>query len=355
VVLLALADHANEHGLCWPSISILVRRANVGERTVQRALQSLESAGFVTRERRLRENGSDTSNLYRLIFDRTPTDTYGNVRTPTDHLGGAKLTPHPITLQKGINTLSESVTQTGGDISVGGDAQTGGEGVTGTGGEGGLHDTPRTVIKNHHIEPSNISVDSEFEEFWSIYPRRPNNPRKKAMAAYIRARKNVSQKQLLEAIGLYAAYMAGENPKFIAMASTWLNEERWNCDYSKGAEVIKSYDQAKYGGVFGAELVVSDDDVNGLIRVFPGHVGERDRAKRLLAAEMAKGVQIDQICRAAEKYSLFCKGPPYEDRRITPSMLEPWLQFKWREMEAYEVCYVGADRIKTVRPIKGKS
>lgn len=200
-----------------------------------------------------------------------------------------------------------------------------------------------------------ISVDSEFEEFWSIYPRRPNNPRKKAMAAYIRARKNVSQKQLLEAIGLYAAYMAGENPKFIAMASTWLNEERWNCDYSKGAEVIKSYAQAKYGGVFGAELVVSDDDVNGLIRVFPGHVGERDRAKRLLAAEMAKGVQIDQICRAAEKYSLFCKGPPYEDRRITPSMLEPWLQFKWREMEAYEVCYVGADRIKTVRPIKGKS
>jgi hypothetical protein len=193
---------------------------------------------------------------------------------------------------------------------------------------------------------SNISSDSDFEEFWAAYPKRPNNPRKKAMAAYVKARKNVSQKQLLDSVRLYAAYMAGENPKFIAMSSTWLNDERWNCDYSKGADVISSHKAITQGPIVG------DDDINKLKKVFPGHIGDLERAKKLLAAELTKGVNIDDICLAAEKYSLFCKGPPYEDRRITPSMMEPWLQFKWREMEAYEFCRVGADRIRTVRPVK---
>lgn len=306
LVLLMLANYADDEDKCWPSKKTLADVCCLSKAAICSNILKLEESGFLSVEKR-----EGTSSIIRLNtgvqkVDRgCPSNGQGVSSRKT---GGVQ----PMDTNLSYTLPTETITET-------------------------------------------ISVDSEFEEFWSIYPRRPNNPRKKAMAAYIRARKNVSQKQLLEAIGLYAAYMAGENPKFIAMASTWLNEERWNCDYSKGAEVIKSYAQAKYGGVFGAELVVSDDDVNGLIRVFPGHVGERDRAKRLLAAEMAKGVQIDQICRAAEKYSLFCKGPPYEDRRITPSMLEPWLQFKWREMEAYEVCYVGADRIKTVRPIKGKS
>ena len=92
-----------------------------------------------------------------------------------------------------------------------------------------------------------------------------------------------------------------------------------------------------------------------LAAAYPGHIGERDRAKKLMAAELSKGVSLNEICMAADKYKLFCKGPPYEDRRITPSMLEPWLQFKWREMDAYEFCKVGADRIRTVRPIKVKT
>jgi hypothetical protein len=65
-------------------------------------------------------------------------------------------------------------------------------------------------------------------------------------------------------------------------------------------------------------------------------------------------VILQDICVAAEKYKLFCKGPPYEDRKTTPSMLEPWLKFKWREMNGYEFCRVGADRIRTVRPIQRK-
>ena len=188
-----------------------------------------------------------------------------------------------------------------------------------------------------------ISSDDEFEEFWAAYPKRPNNPRKKAMAAYRKARNNVSQKQLLTAVALYAAYMAGESPKFVAMAATWLNDERWNCNYEKAADVIQSYNEIKQG---------SDEDLDKLAAAFPGHVGDRIAAKKLMAEELSKGATLDALCEAARKYRLYCKGPPYEDRRIAPAMLENWLKFKWREMDGYEFCTVGPDRIKTVRPKK---
>ena len=342
VVLLALADHANEHGLCWPSVSTLMKRANVGERTVQRAIQSLEEGGFITRERRSRENGSDTSNLYRLMFERTSTETCGNVRKPTERSGGVNLAPHtdthPIPMPKGIETHKE-----GDVIQTGGVTQTGGEGVIQTGGEGGLHDTPRTVIKNHQIEPS-ISYDAEFAEFWAAYPSRQphSNPKVRAKEKYIhlRRKENVSHETIVNGAKAYAIAMLGRDTLYIAQAVTWLNQRRFEDDYPVA------------GGTSGQQSAASDEDINKLAKVYPGHIGDRERAKKLLAAEMAKGVKIDEICLAAEKYSLFCKGPPYEDRRITPSMMEPWLQFKWREMDAYEFCRVGADRIRTVRPIK---
>lgn len=322
VVLLALADHANDRGECWPSVSLLMQRAYVGERTVQRALQSLENGGFIIRERRQRENGSDTSNLYRLMLTKVSQCVSVEVSVDQRKSGGVNLAPHP---------------------EDGGVTQTGGEGVTQTGGEGGLHDTLRTVIKNHQEEPSSILSDADFDEFWAAYPKRPNNPRKKAMAAYRKARKNVSQKQLLTAVGLYAAYMAGENPKFVAMAATWLNDERWNCDYEKAADVIQSYSEIKHG---------SDEDLVQLAAAYPGHIGDQTSAKKLVAEELSKGATLDALCEAARKYKLFCKGPPYEDRKIAPAMLENWLKFKWREMDGYEFCTVGPDRIRTVRPKK---
>jgi hypothetical protein len=307
-----------------------MQRAYVGERTVQRALQSLEDSGFIARERRQRENGSDTSNLYRLMLTKVSQGVSAEISGEQRRSWGVNLAPHP---------KKEGVTQTGGE----GVTQTGGEGVTQTGGEGGLHDTPRTVRKNHKKEPSYISVDADFDAFWAAYPKRPGNPRKKAMAAYRKARKNVSQEQLLTAVGLYAAYMAGENPKFVAMAATWLNDERWNCDYEKAVDVIQSYNEIKHG---------SDEDIDNLAAAYPGHIGERIAAKKLVADELSKGATIEALCEAARKYKLFCKGPPYEDRKIAPAMLEQWLKFKWREMDGYEFCTVGPDRIKTVRPKK---
>lgn len=50
LVLLALADWANDEGLCWPSINRLAVKASLTTRAVQKAIRALEQMGFVRRE-----------------------------------------------------------------------------------------------------------------------------------------------------------------------------------------------------------------------------------------------------------------------------------------------------------------
>lgn len=65
LVLLALADAANDEGVCWPSVATIARKAGCGEATVRRALSQLESEGLVSREKR-GVNGRQRSNFYHL-------------------------------------------------------------------------------------------------------------------------------------------------------------------------------------------------------------------------------------------------------------------------------------------------
>jgi Fe2+ or Zn2+ uptake regulation protein len=49
LVLLSLADQANDAGECYPRISTIERRCSMGRRTVFQCLSDLESEGFLTR------------------------------------------------------------------------------------------------------------------------------------------------------------------------------------------------------------------------------------------------------------------------------------------------------------------
>ena len=53
LVLLALADQAGDDGRqCWPSVETIAHKSGQGERTVRRALASLEEKGHLTRQHR---------------------------------------------------------------------------------------------------------------------------------------------------------------------------------------------------------------------------------------------------------------------------------------------------------------
>lgn len=53
LVALALADHANEKGECWPSIKKISDKCGLNERTVFRNLNLLEKGGVVKRKKRV--------------------------------------------------------------------------------------------------------------------------------------------------------------------------------------------------------------------------------------------------------------------------------------------------------------
>ena len=65
-VLIYLKDHANKQGTCWPGIKTIATGVSLSRSTVKRALNDLEKAGLVEKSSRWRENGSLTSNLYRI-------------------------------------------------------------------------------------------------------------------------------------------------------------------------------------------------------------------------------------------------------------------------------------------------
>lgn len=60
IVLLALADCANDEGHCWPSMATLAKKCSKGERTVQGVIKQLCDAGHITRK----ENPGKGCNYY---------------------------------------------------------------------------------------------------------------------------------------------------------------------------------------------------------------------------------------------------------------------------------------------------
>ena len=50
LILLALADWANDEGLCWPSIDRLCKKSGLKRRSVQMAIHAMEEQGILQRE-----------------------------------------------------------------------------------------------------------------------------------------------------------------------------------------------------------------------------------------------------------------------------------------------------------------
>ena len=68
-VLLLMADYADRQHQLFPSIATMAAELDCAERTVQRAIGSLESDGLIERTLRLTATGKSTSSRYGLRVD----------------------------------------------------------------------------------------------------------------------------------------------------------------------------------------------------------------------------------------------------------------------------------------------
>lgn len=196
LVLLALADAADEGSrMCFPGIARLARYARLGERQVHNCLRELREAGVVTVDR---NQGPAGTNLYTI--------------TRPSEWGVQKL--------QGVKPISG-----GGETHFSTDRKSSSPKPSEEPSEEPSEDSSDlfSAKKTERRE----TPDDLFDEFWRLYPRRPNESKKAARAKFAIALRKVSWPKLRAAVEAYAASRQGEDARFTASAQTWLNQERW--------------------------------------------------------------------------------------------------------------------------------
>lgn len=203
LVLLKLADNANDQGECWPSYQYIADQCEMSKRSVMIHIAKLIEDGFLRKEHRLGGEKKNKSNLYTLMVG------VGDVLGVVQEI-------HP----------------PGAGDSLG----------------GGAGDAPRTY---HSLEPINKPLDQSkiarakleedsFEYWWKAYPKKL--AKKAAFKAWQRIIKKMDDETVTELTNHIVADvefrmkdLESGNDRFIGFdrlhPTTYLNQERYNDDY----------------------------------------------------------------------------------------------------------------------------
>lgn len=68
-VLIALADHANDDGECYPSLANIQKKVGLSKQGLLNIINRLIELKVLSKETRDRDNGSHTSNLYKITVE----------------------------------------------------------------------------------------------------------------------------------------------------------------------------------------------------------------------------------------------------------------------------------------------
>lgn len=201
-----------EDGYCWATNTYFAGVLGVSERTISRMITQMESAGFIRCEMAATDNGRERR-IYAGAFFPGKGGLDKNVYTPPGGLdkiveGGLDKNVHPHSSRLYIhdNTNPPIVPPEGGNARAG--SKKGGRTVS----------TPTWKPER-------------FEKFWKAYPNGAG--RKAAVRAWDKLKPDdallVVMARTLEADMRSEQWGRGIIPR----ASTWLNSEPWNDDYSK--------------------------------------------------------------------------------------------------------------------------
>ena len=230
LVLIALADMADDDGICWPAMKKVAKKSLCSKRTAQRAIGRFEDMQILSKTERPKEQKRNDSNLYQLDF-------MALIHMTNSVLKGDTVSP---TGRQGDTHRGDTVSPTGrqGDTQVGDTV------------------TPETINK----EPTNRTYQEPitgtgaasaaasetagelFEQFRAAYPAsRRKTEVKQAKAQFTAALKKVDSPQvLIDAAAAYANYcqVQGTEPRYIKGMWRWLRDERWTDEYEANQQFM---------------------------------------------------------------------------------------------------------------------
>ena len=230
LVLIALADMADDDGICWPAMKKVAKKSLCSKRTAQRAIGRFEDMQILSKTERPKEQKRNDSNLYQLDF-------MALIHMTNSVLKGDTVSP---TGRQGDTHRGDTVSPTGrqGDTQVGDTV------------------TPETINK----EPTNRTYQEPitgtgaasaaasetagelFEQFRAAYPAsRRKTEVKQAKTQFTAALKKVDSPQvLIDAAAAYANWcqVQGTEPRYIKGMWRWLRDERWMDEYEANQQFM---------------------------------------------------------------------------------------------------------------------
>ena len=128
LVLMALADIADDKGVCWPSHASLALKCSLTDRTVRRVLTHLQNTALIEVEPRFSPNGSRSSNRYRLRCENPQDNPSGALGSnggggghrcpgpPDTRVLGTTIEPPIESSQVPLRRTRATVSELGGDL-----------------------------------------------------------------------------------------------------------------------------------------------------------------------------------------------------------------------------------------------
>lgn len=220
LVLLKLADNANDQGECWPSYQHIADQCEIGRSTVKSHVRALEEMGMIRRE--FRRNGElNQSNVFHLCLDEAQINDVQRGRAGADR--GQELTE-----------VGQELTEGGAEVARGGRA----------GADPRISHSFEPVIEPVN-EPKSIGTSAkaaepsrtvkqdysaDFETAWQAYPKRAGgNPKQSAWKAWsARLREGISAAEMLAGVQRYAVYVTNTRKagtEYVKQAATFFGPD----------------------------------------------------------------------------------------------------------------------------------
>lgn len=265
MVLLALADYANDDGACWPSYSRIARKSNISKRTAIRIVERFVKLGVIYKELQITDMNGYASNRYVIDIEKLDQVDFLQQELEEDdteiEINNTKYVPlesdkidkneendtTPL-VTSGVTSLvtsgdtspsdksSSIYNEEPSDITVNEPSKTFDRNFENQETEFSESDPPEpepSKPKKKSIDPSiKKIIDEKFKEFWKLYPRKVS-PKvcKPIFENYVKNKLEIAD-EIIAGLRAHIPIYANREKKFIPHPKTWLNQARWEDDIS---------------------------------------------------------------------------------------------------------------------------